>query len=250
MSDNWESYPCNLGEHLAWISFDRGLAEEIAHIVPQTCLRLHVALSDPSPKGMPGKPEFEVLNRLEDTLVPFIEERGGLYAGRLTSQGHRHFICYADIGATDVAAFCDRQSADLGYAIAVTREHDPGRRAYWDDLYPKPDDDSVIQDKKVFEALHSNGDVGEASRRIDHWAYFPDRKAAETFAAWLKGHGYSSDGIQQTQEAANPFNVRFHRLDTPCVGAFTTANILLRRKAKELDGIYDGWETIVVKDDS
>ena len=250
MTDNWESYAASIGKHLAWISFDRGLAQEIAHVVPQTCLRLRVALRDPSPRGMPGKSEFEALNRLEDTLVPFIEDRGGLYAGRVTSQGHRHFICYADIGAADLQAFCDRQVTELGYDIAATREHDPGRRAYWDELYPKPDDDSVIQDLKVFEALRSTGDGGGQPRRIDHWACFVSHRTASTFRAWTIEQGYNADGIERTHETVNPFHVRFNRIDTPCVGAFTNANILLRRKARELDGTYDGWETIVVKDSS
>ncbi len=250
MSDNWEIYPCSMGEHLAWISFDRGLAEEIEHVVPKTCLKLRLTLRDPSPKGMPGKAEFDALNRFEDTLVPFIEERGGLYAGRITTKGYRHFICYADIDAANLRAFCERQMAELGYDIATAREHDPGRRAYWDDLYPKPDDDSVIQDLKVFEALRSNGDGGEHPRRIDHWAYFPSREIAETFSAWIIAQGYTSDGIERGNETANPFHVRFHRTDTPRVGDFTNANILLRRRAKELGGSYDGWETIVVKDDS
>lgn len=250
MSDNWEIYPCTMGEHLAWISFDRGLAQEIEHIVPRTCLRLRVTLREPSPKGMPGKSEFDVLNQFEDTLVPFIEERGGLYAGRITTNGKRYFICYAEIGAADLQTFCDRQTAELGYAIAVSRQHDPGRRAYWDDLYPKPDDDSVIQDLKVFEALLSNGDAGNQPRRIDHWAYFPSRKAAEAFEQWTKESGYLSGGMEQTHETANPFNVRFHRIETPCVGDFTNANILLRRKAKELNGTYDGWESIVIKDNT
>ena len=48
MSDNWEIYSCTLGGHLAWISFDRGLAQEMAHVVPRTCVRLHVPLRDPS----------------------------------------------------------------------------------------------------------------------------------------------------------------------------------------------------------
>jgi hypothetical protein len=248
MSDNWESFSCSLSGQLAWISFDRGLAQEIEHVVPKTCLRLRLNLRDPSPKGMPGKSEFDVLNRFEDTLVPFIEERGGLYAGRLTTQGHRHFICYGEIGAADLQSFCDRQSAELEYAIAVTREHDPEYRAYWDDLYPKPDDDSVIQDLKVFEALRSNGDGGSQPRRIDHWAYFPNGKAAEAFAFWANGLGYASERMERSNETANPYQVRFHRTDTPSVGEFTNANIVLRRKAKDLNGTYDGWETIIVKD--
>jgi hypothetical protein len=248
MSDNWEIYPCTMGEHLTWISFDRGLAQEIEHIVPQTCLRLRIVLREPSPKGMPGKSEFDVLNQFEDTLVPFIEERGGLYAGRITTQGHRHFVCYAEISTADLQAFCDRQTAELGYAIATSRRHDPDRRAYWDDLYPKPDDDSLIQDMKVFEALRSNGDGCEHPRRIDHWAYFPDRKAAGQFSAWIAEQGFTVERIERSNETANPYQIRFHRTDTPCAGDFTNANILLRRKAKDLNGTYDGWETIIVKD--
>jgi Family of unknown function (DUF695)/Regulator of ribonuclease activity B len=248
MSDNWESYSCRLDEQLAWVSFDRGLAAEIEHVVPKTCLQLRVTLRDPSPKGMPGKAEFDNLNLLEDTLVPFIEDRGGLYAGRITTQGARCFVCYAEINTADLQAFCEQQSSELGYDVAVSRRNDPERRAYWDDLYPKPDDDSVIQDLKVFEALRANGDAGNQPRRIDHWACFPSRDAAETFQDWTIAHGYTSGSIERAAETTNPFHVRFQRIETPCTGDFTNANILLRRMAKELKGVYDGWETIVVKD--
>lgn len=248
MSDDWDSYSRASAVPLAWISFDRGLGQEIEHIVPRTCLKLHVSLRAPSPAGMPGKAEFDALNRIEDALVPFVEERGGTYAGRLTAQGRRTFVCYAEIQQQDMDTWCREIAGALGYEMTAERRHDPKRQTYWQDLYPTPDDDSLIQDRKVFEALSSSGDDGSRPRRIDHWACFPRGNAAEAFAGWIVRHGYALDAVTSTHEAANPFHVQFHRVDTPSIGEFTTANIHLRRMARQWNGVYDGWETIVVKD--
>ena len=251
MSDDWESYPRNRDVSLTWISFDRGLAAEIALVVPTTCVRLSLHVRSPSPNGMPAKAEFDALNRIEDMLVPFVEERGGIYAGRMTARRVRTFLCYAELPERDIRAFCDSVSRDPGYALAVDREHDPTRRGYWDELFPTEDDDSLIQDMKVFEALRSSGDDGTRPRRIDHWAYFPDRPAAEAFEVWIvKEHGYVSGGIERTSEPATPFQLRFHRHDIPAVGDFTRANVRLRRRAKLLQATYDGWETLVVRDNT
>ena len=248
MSDNWEFYACTLGDARAWISFDRGLATEIEATVPKTCVRLQLAFHDPRPAGQPGQEEFDRLNEIEDLLVPFIEDRGGLYAGRITSRGRRTFVCYAEISAADMTAFGAKIAAAFGYTPEWRREHDPEHRAYWDDLYPSPEDDSVIQDLKVIGALADNGDACEQARRVDHWAYFPSKAAAEAFVAWAAGQGYVSDAIERSSEPTNPYQVRFHRVETPSVGDFTAANILLRNRTRDLGGAYDGWETMIVKD--
>ena len=113
--------------------------------------------------------------------------------------------------------------------------------------YNTLDDDSLIQDMKVLQALRANGDIGETPRRVDHWAYFPNRAAAAAFETWIASQGYTSQGIERANEATNPFQIRFHRLETPSPGDFTSANVDLRRRAKELGGAYDGWETLVIK---
>lgn len=248
MSDDWEIYPSTRDGHLVWTSFDRGLAAEIALVVPRTCVRLCLDLRAPSPKGMPDASEFDDLNRFEDALVPFVEERGGLYAGRSTVQGQRWFICYAEIFERDLQAFSERMRTETGYDATWQRTDDPERRAYWDELFPTANDESVIQDLKAFEAVRSCGDSGTQPRPIVHWAYFPDRVAASTFEAFVRQQGYLSLGIEKTTEANTPFSVRFERTDTPALGEFTQSNVHLRRRASELGGTYDGWETKVIKD--
>ena len=100
----------------------------------------------------------------------------------------------------------------------------------------------MIKDLRVLDALRAQGDDEHASREVSHWAYFPDRQAADRFADWLTAGGYRVSGVEQRSVQTE---VRFTHVGTMVLEDITHHTINIGRKASELNGDYDGWETSV-----
>jgi regulator of RNase E activity RraB len=245
MSDQWIFYPCQMGEHLAFIFYDHGIRDSIDAIAPPHLLKVRVAFKQPGPNGMPTNEEFESLTALEDALQVLIEQHESLYVGRVTVDSHRHFYIYTSDSeqawSTRLRTFAECQ----GYAVSSDFEQDDCRNQYWNELFPTADDWQVITDLRVIETLEKNGDDGTASRQIDHWVYLPSQATAEQFRGWAQGSGYTLGHSDASDDGKHC--VCFSHTGTAKLADITSHTIALRRKASELGGNYDGWETQVCK---
>jgi hypothetical protein len=245
MSDQWIFFPCQMGEHRASIFYDHGIRESIDTIAPPHLLKARVAFKQSKPDGMPANEEFKKLTALEDALQALVQQHESIYVGRVTVDGHRHFYIYTPDSEAAWAARLDTLGASHGYPLAFAFQSDESRDGYWRELFPTEDDWQVIKDLGVIEALQKEGDDGTASRQIDHWAYFPSQDTAEQFGGWAKGSGYTVDGSDVSD--GEKFCVRFSHTGTVQLADITSRTIALRRRASELGGDYDGWETPVCK---
>jgi hypothetical protein len=243
MSDHWIYYPCTMGEHSASIFYDHGIRESLNAVAPRQLLKVRVAFKHPNPNGFPTNEEFTDLMALEDGLQSLVQEQESLYVGRVTVDKVRHFYIYTadskDIWSPQLEAL----AKTLGYHLEFDLESDESHDGYWQDLYPSDDDWQVILDISVLETLEKKGDDGTASRQIDHWAYFPSRYSAEQFAAWAQQRGYVSITVNPADNGK--FGVCFSHQGTVRLSDITSHSIALRRKATELEGDYDGWESPV-----
>jgi hypothetical protein len=164
----------------------------------------------------------------------------------VTVDGHRHFYIYTHDSEENWSARLETLGEHRGYPLALAfRSNDEKRRGYWQELFPTDDDWQVIKDLGVIEALEKEGDDGTASRRIDHWAYFPSKLAAEQYSQWAKEQGYTLQDDKTTDNGK--FCIQFAHEGTLRLTDITSHTIALRRKAEELGGDYDGWEVPVCK---
>jgi hypothetical protein len=248
MSDEWIFYPCQMGEHTASIFYDHGIRETIDQIVPSQLLKVRVTLKHPRPDGLSSSEEYQQLCALEDELQGVVKQHGGVYVGRVTVGGHRYLHIFTPDSEVDWTSRLRVVGEHHGYELPFVLKLDTNRDGYWRDLFPSDDDWQVIQDLRVLESVEKHGDDGTASRRIDHWAYFPARDAAEQFSQWAQGRGYSMDTTDTTDDGE--FRVRFAHEGTLRLRDITSHTVVLRRKASELGGEYDGWETPVCKNTS
>jgi hypothetical protein len=245
MSDEWIFFPCQMGEHSASIFFDHGIRESIDNTVPSRLLKVRVAFKHPRPDGMPTNEEFQSLNAFEDALQALVQQQESTYVGRVTVDGHRHFYIYTSDSEDAWSSRLDALGRSHGYSLAYAMKTDDGHGGYWQELYPTEDDWQVIQDLRVIQALAEQGDDGTTPRSIDHWAYFPSQIAAERFSHWAQEQGYGSLATDIADDGK--FRVRFAHEGTVRLGNITSHTIKLRRKASEVGGEYDGWETPVCK---
>jgi len=245
MSDEWLFYPCPMGEQQASIFFDHGIRETIDQIAPPQFLKVRVTFKHPRPDGLSSREEYQQLCDLEDELQQVVAQHGGLYVGRVTVGGHRYLHCFTAGSEADWAARLQPVGDRHAYELRFALKPDPKREGYWQDLFPTDDDLQVIQDLRVLQSVEEHGDDGTASRHIEHWAHFPTQEIAEQFAHWAQARRYGLDTIDTTDDGKH--RVRFAHDGTLRLAEITSHTIALRRKASELGGEYDGWETPVCK---
>ena len=250
-SDNWGMFFADMGGHLSMTSFDDGLSAHIDKVKLPNGVKICTFLTDTREDGMPSSAEGERLIELGPCLEDAIEKAGGLYLGRVTSNGERWDLALAPRKTEKLQASIAETMQSHGFKHEIYVELDPEKDIYWKDLYPDADSRQVMNDMDVLRALDENGDVHEVERRVDHWGLLKTQASAERFASWLSENGYELSEITQTEEGKGqwPWVVRFAHEGTMQLGDITHHTIKLNRSLREHDGVYDGWETLVVKQD-
>lgn len=244
MLDAWYTFPAQMGDHRAFITYNHGYAEISKKDKRDFLLKVRVKIKNPTPAGMPTNEEFPVLSALDEKLDESLAEKGSVYVGRITVDGYRHFYFYLDIAEQTVSDTLEKVANATSYKLQHSYKHDPEKEGYWNDLYPTKDDWQVIQDMKVLDALKEGGDNPKKPREVFHWAYFPDKKVANSFGEWVEANDYKLISIELADEK-NMMKVRFSHVGTMVLDDITRHTIGINRKATEMNGDYDGWETSI-----
>lgn len=245
MQDKWLMFPVTMGEDQAFISFNESFAERAQSDARQNHLRVEIPIKDPTEAGMPQGGEFKTLSRLDDAFESALAKLGGIYVGRVTVAGRRYFYFYLDASEADAREVVARAAGPFGYAVQLRWVHDPQKTRYWHDLYPTADDWQVIKDMQVLDALAEAGDNPDTHRIVEHWAYFNDESSSAAFRAWLPTQGFTFKDAHTGEDGR--LCIMFTRDGPMHLADVSSCSIRCRRKADELGGEYDGWETSVEK---
>ena len=243
MADKWRMFPATMGDDQAFISFNDSFAERAKRDARHHHLRVEVAIKDPTEAGMPRGDEINALSKLDDALEAAVARLGGIYVGRITVAGRRFFYFYVDAREADARSALVRAATPFGYAPQVKWADDPEKQRYWQDLYPTADDWRVINDMEVLDALANAGDDPDISRTVQHWAYFASDAAAAAFREWLGSQAFTFRSAEKDKQGR--VRVTFTHEGVMHLADVTNRTIRCRRKAEELGGEYDGWETSV-----
>jgi len=247
VTDQWEFFPCQMGEKPAFIFLDLGIRESIDSFPERQQIRFDLEYKYPREDGLPSDEEFDAVKEIEDRIEEFSDSTNGIYVGRVTTAGHRYFYTYGSASSTAIDDFVRSIFDSSGYQLDYRLLDDPDKNGYWTDLYPTDLDWRMIWDSRVVEALRESGDNSEISRRIDHWAFFGSKKDAKRFIEWAQSDGFSLQDMRRTKPVIGDWMVQIHRPDTPELYSINAVTIVLLKKAKEMNGKYDGWETSVEK---
>lgn len=243
MTDTWRMFPVTMGDDQAFISFNESFAERANDTAARYCLRVEVAIKDPTEAGMPQAGEFDVLAKLDDALDSALATIEGTYVGRVTVAGRRFFFFYLNGEEAQARDIVEQTSSLFGYVPRVTWVDDPQKSRYWQDLYPTADDWRVIYDMDVLDALADAGDDADITRTVEHWAYFADERSATAFQSWLASNDFTLEEMQRDDDGR--IGVRFSHQGRMHLADISNRTIQCRRQADELGGEYDGWETSV-----
>jgi len=246
MTENWKYYPCMIGDDVAFIYLNVGASDAIDS-APKDLAKIRLAYKSPREDGLPTSAEFDAVSAIEDRIEEFAGKAADWYVGRITVAGHRVFYVYTHQAEKAWKTFVDRLAEDTGYQFQLAHSADPEHKGYREELYPTEDDWQVIEDLRVIEQLENRGDAVSQPRKVEHWAYFKDEASASAFAQWAAGDRFTlaAKPAQKTQDGT--YRVRLFHHGTMQIDDISSHTIALRRKAAELGGEYDGWESPVVE---
>jgi hypothetical protein len=234
-------------EDQAWITYNHGFAAIAEKDLRNKHIRIKGLLKNCTDSGMPTNEEFSALLVLEDALDEKFSAIGGIFVGRITITGHRFFYFYTNISEEKVKQIIDSVIATSGYQLSFRYKEDKTKRYYWEELYPTDEDWQVIKDLDVLDTLAKEGDIKDKAREVEHWAYFPDITPAEKFSQWaieqkyhILYHGKDDDGIKYLGKYTHVGTMNLEDISGHTLASF--------RKARELGGDYDGWETSVERE--
>jgi hypothetical protein len=243
-AEQWEFYFCAIEGRPASISLDLSLAERapLADLPHLLCVR--VQLNAPRPDGLSDGAEAPALYALEDALGRTAAELlGARQVGRITTSGHRELVYYAR-SLDRLQEALDRGLSEFSaYRISFHTAEEPEWTMFRQVLMPGEAEWHWIMDRRVVDQLQQAGDDSAAPRPVDHYAFFPDRAAADRFTAELAGEGFDASIRRDDDGRFVVHALREDPVELPHIHPLVKR---LRDRAAALGGQYDGWGAPVV----
>lgn len=246
MPGNFKFFPCQIEGDPAFVFVDVDAKDDIAK-APGTLVRVRLMYQAPRANGLPTGAEFDAARAIEKSLERFAQRARDRYVGRITRSGFREFHVYSRQSKAAWQKFLAGLTRRSGYQLRLKVTSDRRHRAYLRSLYPTPDAWQVISDIDVVTVLQREGDLEGVRRRIDHWSYFADARAAKRFAAWAVKNGFKHDLRLSGPGEDGETCVRLYHVGPTQQRDLSRHSIALNRHAAALGGRYDGWETKVVR---
>ncbi len=201
-------------------------------------------------EGFPTKEEFTNLYTISDGIVATINSVSkNVMAGTFTYQCERlDYIYLKDTLRLreTIVSFYKNKFPDYNYYLRISADNK--WEGYLDFLYPNEVIQEYMSNEKVLQQLSASGDRLEKSRPIDHWLYFSSRKDRDSFAKFAEGQKFKIESAEFVKESKRPYQLKISRTGSVDIRTLSELTLELRKKAKEYNGDYDGWETIVMKD--
>jgi uncharacterized protein (TIGR01619 family) len=251
MSDDWDFYPCHVDDKPASIFVDLGIRADvpIADLVYMTWLSLY--LQRPRDDGLTTNDEYQNLIEIEDALSAAIGEADIqiAYVGRNTSDGSRDFYFYSSNGIATQSILSSAMVPFSEYEFESDSRHDPEWRTYLGFLYPSERSYQLILNDRVLTSLKNHGDNHLLKRDVDHWIYFDTAEGRDRFRNAVSELGYKI--VCQSDEGDEPrrFGVQVTHHTSVDYNTINNAVLQLFDLSNEFNGVYDGWETPVARDD-
>ena len=251
--EDWGVYLCRwFDEQLASVRLNLGLA--LLEFDPQVKytkkIKLSVMLKNPDENGLPTKEEEETLYQIEDLIESIIKEKEGILAGFLRWDKRLSIFAYVEDEKgyeEEFAVALKEQFPDYEYKFWV--DEDKEWETYFNALYPdKYNYQGILNDRLIYE-IQMDGDT-MVPRVLDHCLYFKTQKARKEFLEKVETEGFrriderADEVVDETNEY--PYQLVVGREDD-----FKDTNRVtwyLMDLAEELEGYYDGWGCVTVKE--
>jgi regulator of RNase E activity RraB len=249
MSEHWEVYFSeNEGQAMS-ILVDMDITEEIEVEAYPVAMIVRLAYKNQEVNGFPTSEEAQIMDQLEDQLIEQMEKHSAITPGRITSNGTREYVYYAQRNIDHLLlGICEQLFTPKGYTFDIIelQEEEPWD-FYFNALYPTPYEQQHIGNQWVIDQLEQHGNRAEVPREITHLIYFRDTKGMKKFLKAVKKEGFVPDTDSKEVNEEGYYTCLINHTDAvelPIINSVTDYLITLSEK---YEGIYDGWETSVIQ---
>ena len=267
-TENWDSYFCRVEGKSASILVDLGRIADAPRSDRPFLGRLRLALRSPDENGFPAQEEYDRLAEIEDSLEEDLRKSlSALYVGRCATGGCFELFFYLPEGANWRSGLEKSLPIFGEYAWEAESYPDPEWETYGQFLFPDAYALLGIQNARIRRQLLEQGDDPGKSRRVEHWAAFPDAGTAKAFALAAAQQGFHLEEVQEegmgdadpesrsgeagqslppgaTPGGAVLFHACVSRPDAP--DEIDEATFSLTDLALEHGGVYQGWACPIV----
>jgi hypothetical protein len=229
-AESWQTFPGTIADAPALWSVDLGAIEA----APVTTLPVRIDVRVPFAAGADGLPTGP-LAEAEDAVRAAVDGLGGVYVGRVASQGQARFTAHlpAEPAEPSVPGLADAQ---------IVTEYDPHWAYVRDRLAPDDRQFRLLADRALVEALSEQGDNLGMPRPVTHTAYFSEADRAERAAADLRADGFEA-GVGPSPEG--DFELTALRQDPVAPPQVHDLSWRLQETIERHEGTYDGWTCAV-----
>lgn len=191
--------------------------------------------------GVPTENEQANLYQISDSVYANITTKvKNIMAGTFTYQCERlEYYYLADTTHIRDLLTTLYKKYFSSYEHYINIKPDKDWDAYLKFLYPNEETMAYMQNEKLFMTLDKQGNNSLKERRVDHWISFPTEKDLDCFIPYATRQRFTIE-----EKALKLHIFRSDKVDPASINKLTTE---LRKEAKQCNGIYDGWETTVVK---
>lgn len=197
------------------------------------------------PEGNEFNKLYAISEKVDQNVIGLTESE---FVGTFTHQCERldyFYIKDTSQVRKELTQLYSDQFSDYKYYISIYP--DKTWDAYLTFLYPNEEIQEFMANQKVIARLQEAGDNLDKARQVDHWIYFSDKSARESFIQYILEKGYKVEEEQTLKDPELRYMLRISRVDFVYASAISEITLDLKRAAAEHSGEYDGWETFVVK---
>lgn len=249
-TENWATYLSTIDDSKTGsILVDLGF-KDIAPIAGKTeRLIVEVSYSDSRENGLPSDTEFDKLAEIENSIEAELAKVSAVFVGRLYCDRRMDIYFYLEPSANADSAVKQALTRFPSYDFRTRINSDKDWETYFDFLYPSPMQMQSIQNDLIIRNLLEHGDILEKERQVDHWIYFAQPHEREKYLSAIKGKGFRVESMEQVEyKTERPFKLQISRNDKVTPEATDQYIIELWKIANECNGVYDGWETFIVRE--
>ena len=227
-TESWQSFPGAVGDVPALWSVDLGAVD----VAPVNGLPARIDVTVAYPAGPDGLPTGH-LAEAEVAVRTAVDSLGGVYVGRVASQGQVRFTAHLPTEPPQPAVVAGLPQA------TVHTEYDPHWAYVLDKLAPDVRQHRLLTDRAMVEALAEAGDTLGTPRPVTHVAYFAEQATADAAADELTRAGFAAGVEPDNDEGGFALTaVRSDPVSPPLVHDLTWD---VQQRIERHNGTYDGW---------
>ncbi len=247
---DWGSYMCLLEDLPAYIKVDLELNTEAPNADYPILMILEIAVLESDENNFPVDSEFTLFQSLHQKLATQLANHDDLlYAGFVTHDCSHICYLYSKSEGQIAAEVTALITAVLPKHQYVTGQRkDPEWQAYLELLFPDEIGIQSIQNGRIIGYLAQQGDQLHEVRKVDHWLYFEEKSDLESFVKVypelklpLRIEEYFT-----TENEDWPYGLHLSHETALDHDAMNDLTLEIITAVEQFEGMYDGWETIMV----